>query len=241
MVGLVSSITRYPVKSMKGEQVLQTKVMSYGLYGDRSHVMMDETRPGKFFTITQFPPLVKYEAKFAGEEKEDVYPILNINSPEGRTFQWNDEELKKELETSSGRNIAFTSHTPEYVPFGAIEEENILLITDASLQELAETYGKEAVAARFRPNLIIDLKEHQPYAEEQWIGKRLRIGREVVIEVKRTCDRCMIITVDPETGEQDPKLLKTVVQERNNQFGVYCSVIETGVIEEGDTVKLIDP
>lgn len=239
-LGYIQTITRHPVKSMRGEQVSETKVMSYGLYGDRSHVLMDETRENKFFTITQFPELVKYTAKLEGTEKEEEYPPVAITSPKGTIYHWEDEQLQKELEEASGRAVSFTAHTPEYVPFGAIEEENILLITDASLQKLAEIHGKDQLeAARFRPNIVLSLKDQVPFAEEQWIGRRLLLGDHVEIEVKRPCERCMIITVDPETGERDARLLKTVVKERDNLFGVYCSVKKTGIIRRGDPVKLL--
>ncbi len=50
VIGQIKEIVRHPVKSFRGESVQKTKVMEYGLYGDRSHVFMDETRPGKFLT-----------------------------------------------------------------------------------------------------------------------------------------------------------------------------------------------
>lgn len=93
---------------------------------------------------------------------------------------------------------------------------------------------------RSRPPLILSLKDNTPFIEESWFGKRLRIGREVEIQLKRHCERCMIITVDPESGPRQPSLLKAVVKERNNYFGVYASVIKTGDIQAGDEVFLID-
>ncbi|HEK9104135.1 TPA: MOSC domain-containing protein, partial [Bacillus pseudomycoides] len=62
---------------------------------------------------------------------------------------------------------------------------------------------------------------------------------EVEIQLKRHCERCMIITVDPDNTERDSTLLKTVVKERNNHFGVYASVVKTGEIHVGDEVLLI--
>ncbi|MDN4074982.1 MOSC domain-containing protein [Fictibacillus terranigra] len=53
-------------------------------------------------------------------------------------------------------------------------------------------------------------------------------------------DRCMIITIHPENAERDSTLLKTVVQERNNHFGVYAAVIKTGELHNGDEVHLLE-
>lgn len=80
----------------------------------------------------------------------------------------------------------------------------------------------------------------KPFLEEKWFGKRLQIGDRVELEIKRHCERCMIITVDPTDSKRDPSLLKTVVKERKNHFGVYASVIRTGEISLGDQVFLKD-
>jgi hypothetical protein len=57
--------------------------MDYGLYGDRSHAFLDETRPGKFLTITQLPEMVRYKARFIGEYLIEKYPKVEIMTPEG--------------------------------------------------------------------------------------------------------------------------------------------------------------
>ncbi|MEQ2528454.1 MOSC N-terminal beta barrel domain-containing protein [Bacillaceae bacterium CLA-AA-H227] len=241
LIGHIKEIVRHPVKSFHGESVNQTKIMEYGLYGDRSHAFLDDTRQGKFLTITQFPEMARYKARFVGEELMDKYPKVEIMTPEGKILNWGDEELNKEIENKSDRKISPITYLPSYVPLGAIEEENIQLVTDASLDKLKEIWGKTEVNhRRFRPNLLLTLKEKIPFIEENWFGKRMKIGREVEIQLKRHCERCMIITVDPDNAERDSTLLKTVVKERNNHFGVYASVIKTGEIHVGDEVLLIE-
>ncbi|WP_369809939.1 MOSC domain-containing protein [Gracilibacillus caseinilyticus] len=93
---------------------------------------------------------------------------------------------------------------------------------------------------RFRPNLFISLLDKKPFIEEEWIGRRIKIGQEVDMEFVGHCKRCMIITVDPENAERDPSLHKTVIKERKNNFGVYASVIKTGDIHIDDEVHLMD-
>ncbi|MBC6972423.1 MOSC domain-containing protein [Bacillus sp. Xin] len=240
LIGHIKEIVRHPVKSFHGENVNQTKIMEYGLYGDRSHAFLDDTRQGKFLTITQFPEMVRYRAKFVGEELMEKYPKVEITTPEGKVIDWGDEELTKEIEYKSERKISPITYTPSHVPLGAIEEENIQLVTDASLDKLTAIWGNAEVNhRRFRPNLLITLREKIPFIEEKWFGKRMKIGREVEIQLKRHCERCMIITVDPDNTERDSTLLKTVVKERNNHFGVYASVVKTGEIHVGDEVLLI--
>lgn len=241
LIGKIKEIMRHPVKSFCGENVQQTRIMEYGLYGDRSHAFLDETRQGKFLTITQFPEMVRYKARFVGEESIEEYPKVEIVTPEGKVFSWENQELFKEIEHKSKRKISPITYSPSHVPLGAIEEEHIQLVTDASLNKLKEMWGSFAVDhRRFRPNLLIDLQEKIPFIEETWFGRRIKIGSEVEIQLKRHCERCMIITVNPDNAEKDSTLLKTVVKERNNHFGVYASVIKTGKIHVGDEVLLLN-
>lgn len=241
LIGDIRENVHYPVKSFYGESVQKTRIMEYGLYGDRSHAFLDETRPGKFLTITQFPEMVQYKARFVGQELVEEYPKVEIMTPEGKTFHWGDERLTNEIEHKTKRKISPVTYSPSHVPLGAIEEEHIQLVTDASLDKLREIWGKSEIDyRRFRPNLLISLKEKIPFIEEQWFRKRVKIGNTVEIELKRHCERCMIITVNPDNAEKDTTLLKTVVKERNNCFGVYASVIKTGEIHVGDEVLLLE-
>ncbi|SFM40719.1 hypothetical protein SAMN03159341_13132 [Paenibacillus sp. 1_12] len=240
LIGHIKEIVRHPVKSFHGESVQKTKVMKYGLYGDRSHAFLDETRPGKYLTITQFPEMALYNARFVGEELIEKFPKVEITTPEGEIFDWEHEELIKQLENKSKRAISPIQYSPSFIPLGAIEEEHLQLVTDASLQKIKEIWGKEVNYRRFRPNLLLTLIEKVPFVEETWFGKRIKIGNEVEIELKRHCERCMIVTVNPDTAEKDATLLKTIVKERNNFFGVYASVIKTGEIHVNDKVSLID-
>jgi hypothetical protein len=51
--------------------------------------------------------------------------------------------------------------------------------------------------------------------------------------------RCMIINLDPETGEQDARVMKTVVRLNQNNAGVYAAVVRRGTIRVGDQVTLV--
>lgn len=240
LIGNLKEIIRHPVKSFTGEKVQKTKMMSYGLYGDRSHAFKDLTRANKFLTITQFPKMAQYKASFNSEESQKEFPSIQVTSPEGKLYNWNDPELIKEIEEQSKRKIQPISYNPDYVPLGAIEEEHVLLVTDASVAELANKWGESIDYRRFRPNLFFTLNTPLPFIEDTWFGKKIKIGQEVELKIIRHCERCMIINVDPKSGEISSSLLKTVVKERKNHFGVYASVIKTGEINVGDQIQLLD-
>ncbi|WP_428909935.1 MOSC domain-containing protein [Niallia sp. Krafla_26] len=241
LIGRINEIVRHPVKSLRGESVQKTKIMDYGLYGDRSHAYIDETKDGDFLTITHFQEMVQYQARFVGEESVNEYPKVEVITPEGKALNWDDEELLKELETKSNRKVSTKKYTPTHVPIGPIAVEHILLTTDASLEKVEELWGKDEVdARRFRPNIMIALEDKKPFVEEDWVGRRIRIGSEVELEFVGHCVRCMIITVDPDNAERDPSLHKTVIKENNNHFGIYASVIKTGNIQVNDEIYFID-
>ncbi|UHA72183.1 MOSC domain-containing protein [Paenibacillus sp. 481] len=280
-VGVLQEIVRHPIKSLHGESVQRTHVMSYGLYGDRSHVLWDQSRPGKYLTMTQCPDMVKYRARFvmdealgetsgaiiessdldftdlgtgtgsnldlnsglasgSGSGSKDIlaaYPPVEITTPTGEVIRWTDAAFQHEMEQLSGRELSLEQYATTEVLFGAIEEEHVLIVTDASLQALHPLWGQEANFHRFRPNLLLALNEPNPFAEETWFGKTLHIG-DVQLKVQRYCERCMIITIDPDSAEQDASLLKWIAKERSNHFGVYATVVKTGIIEAGQAVWL---
>ncbi|MCT2534885.1 MOSC domain-containing protein [Aquibacillus koreensis] len=241
LIGHIKEIVRHPVKSFRGESIEKTKIMDYGLYGDRSHTYVDDTKKGDFLTISQFQEMVRYQARFVGEESMDKYPKVEVITPEGKVFDWVDEALIEELENKSKRKIPTRNYTPSHVPIGPIAVEHVLLATDASLDKLEELWGQGRVdARRFRPNVIISLKEKKPFIEEEWIGRRIKIGSDVEMEFVGHCERCMIITVNPDSAERDASLHKTVIRENNNNFGVYASVIKTGDIHVNDEIHLLD-
>ena len=51
--------------------------------------------------------------------------------------------------------------------------------------------------------------------------------------------RCMMINLNPDTGEQNPQVLKTVAQKHQAQAGLYVNVIRPGVIRVGDPIRLV--
>ena len=51
--------------------------------------------------------------------------------------------------------------------------------------------------------------------------------------------RCLMINLDPDTGTQDARVLKTVVRLNKNNAGVYGTVVQTGTIRVGDPVRIV--
>jgi MOSC domain-containing protein YiiM len=70
------------------------------------------------------------------------------------------------------------------------------------------------------------------------VGRTLRIGPKVVISVLERDPRCKMITIDPDTAQPNPQILRTVNQAHDNKAGVYGAVLVEGTIRRGDIIDL---
>ncbi|MDB5055432.1 MAG: hypothetical protein JWM44_3482 [Bacilli bacterium] len=238
-IGEISEINRYPVKSFAGERLETSKIETYGLYGDRCHAFIDETEEGweRYFTARHTPNMLGYKAKLIGEGSEDKFPTLSVTSPDGRVFNWN-EDLLAETQAYSKKKLSMIDYKPSTLDLLAVDTGSILIITDTTLQKLEAIWGKRLDKRRFRANLLVSV-DGNSFNESDWIGKRLSVG-SVELQVDIYCERCSMITIDPDTLEYDTSLLKKVKEEMNLNFGVYASVKKTGQINVGEKVYLVD-
>lgn len=239
-VGEIKQMTRYPIKSFAGENVELSRIESYGLYGDRSHAFTDESKVGwaRYFTARQAPGLLRFQAQLIGEGDAQQFPDVRVQSPDGRCHSW-DEHLLEEIQALSSRKLSMLRYQPGSEELLAVDTASILIITDATVRKLERVWGKPLDHRRFRANLVIAAGDDYSINEFDWIGKRLVIGSSE-LKVEMPCERCSMITIDPDTLEYDTSLLRKVKEEMDLHFGVYASVSGTGQIKVGDKVYLMD-
>jgi hypothetical protein len=48
-----------------------------------------------------------------------------------------------------------------------------------------------------------------------------------------------MITLDPDTCQSDPRLLKLLAQDHQGYAGIYAAVLVEGMVRQGDPVELI--
>jgi uncharacterized protein YcbX len=109
-----------------------------------------------------------------------------------------------------------------------------------SARKLAEETGTPMDKRRFRANVYEDLTSAQGFAETDFVGKSLRVGPKVVVTILERDPRCMMITLDPDTGEKTPAILKKVAQAHDGMAGVYGAVMVEGLLHKGDPIELLD-
>ena len=77
----------------------------------------------------------------------------------------------------------------------------------------------------------------KPYREDDLVGRRLKIGERLQIAVLERDPRCKMITLDPETGQIDEKVLDHVAKSHSGRAGVYAAVLVEGIVHKGDAIS----
>ena len=121
----------------------------------------------------------------------------------------------------------------------------VLLANEGSLDAvndwLVEAGDEPVPMTRFRPNLVV--AGAPAWAEDEWIGRRIRVG-EVVFRAAESCARCLVTTIDQETGERGREPLRMLGRHRRFGEGLLFAINlipddATGVVRLGDEVSVL--
>ena len=230
-VGRVAGLWRYPVKSMGAEALDAVDVSWFGLAGDRRWAFVrDEAVQSDFpwLTIRQRADMNLYHPAFADPSRPDKSPTV-VRTPSGDTLDVTDPKLGADLYAAGARVIRQNR--------GIFDTFPLSLITTQTISGLGETVGTELDVLRFRPNILVEANDDDPFPEDSWVGCVLRIGG-LRMRIDKRDGRCVVITVDPVTSERRPEILRTVVREREGCIGVYGTTVEPGVVALDDSVVL---
>jgi MOSC domain-containing protein len=261
IVGTVDSLWRYPVKSMRGEELNEAFVGFAGVYGDRLFAFTSSGSPKGFpyLTAREQKEMLRCRPRFRHPDKA-AQPI-NLTEAEsvgpGITPLYADpSELIVDVETSSGETFAIDD--PALINFlwnGVRDGHDITLLnseralTDCrplslfsvqTARALGEELGVLADKRRFRANIYVDLASATGFGEDALVGRALRIGSKVVLSILERDPRCKMITLDPDTGEANPEFIKRVAQAHDGKAGVYAAVLVEGKVRQGDSIDLLD-
>jgi uncharacterized protein YcbX len=114
------------------------------------------------------------------------------------------------------------------------------IISRQTARQLSDEVGIALDPRRFRANIYVDLDSAPGFGENDWVGRRLRIGDKAEVAVLERDPRCKMITLDPETGEANPEIMRRVANDHDGMAGVYAAVLVEGTIRPGDRVALFD-
>ena len=236
-VGTVESLWRYPVKSMRGEELDEIFVGAAGVAGDRLYAFRSSAARAEFpyFTGREQRQMLLYRPRF--RESADAAGIVDVETPDGDTVAIDDPALIDRLRAGADPKHEVTLMRSERSMADAYPVSIMSVQTPARLALETATAPEKR---RYRANIYIDLPGTDGYGEDQFVGRSLRIGRDVVVSVAKRDTRCMMITLDPDTAAQAPVLLKQIAQAHGGTAGIYGSVVGEGTVRKGDAVELVD-
>jgi uncharacterized protein YcbX len=109
---------------------------------------------------------------------------------------------------------------------------SVSILSIASLADLSARMGMDLSVHRWRGNLWLD--GAAPWAEFDWIGRHIAVGK-AVLKIEERITRCKATTVNPDTGRPDGDTLAALDAAFGHEdFGVYATVVEGGRAAVGD-------
>lgn len=246
----VSELAIYPVKSLAQITLDESRIDRFGLVNDRRWMVVDQN--GVFISQRQYAKMCLIQPVFinnkltlkASGSKDLKVTSVNVNTRH-KVVVWQDEcnaydcgddvadwlsefldvkcrlmyfpkdenRLVDQMYAKSTDHTAFSDGFP------------ILLISQASLDDLNSKLEMPVPMSRFRPNLIVS--GCPPFAEDDW--KTIRIG-ELLLNVVKPCSRCTIPNIDSTTAERGIEPAKTLsgYRKTNNKIYFGQNVIPNG-------------
>jgi MOSC domain-containing protein len=259
IVGKVESLWRYPVKSMRGEELEEVFAGYPGVYGDRVFAFKSSASPMGFpyFTareqrrLLQYRPLFRHPDKAAcpinlteadkmgaGPLSADISDLMvDVETPKGKTLAIDDPVLIDMLRSEVDQKHQLTlmrSHR------ALTDCRPVSIFSLQSARQLSEETETPIDKRRFRANVYVDLASDNGFGENELVGHSVKIGSKVIVRVLERDARCVMITLDPDTSERTPAVLKKVAQAHEGTAGVYGAVVIEGMLRKGDPVELLE-
>ncbi|CAE6945244.1 Fe-S protein [Vibrio sp. B1FLJ16] len=260
----LSQINVFPVKSVGGVSLSSAWVEKQGLSFDRR--FMIAKADGSMVTARKYPQMVTVKSVLLSDGvvfsalgmeplkiryqdfkmQETPATVWNDTFPAYTTTDEADDwftsvlglrvellfcgEQSNRVRDKLGHNVSFADGYP------------VLVISQASLDELNKRSSEQHSMDQFRTNLVV--ADTKPFEEDSW--KRIRIG-EVEFESLKPCERCILTTVNTQRGtfRESKEPLKTLQQFRANErggvfFGQNLVALNEGIIRHGDKVEVLE-
>jgi len=246
---------------MGGEAMGEVFMGFSGIYGDRCYAFKSSAaRKGfPYLNANVQPQMLLYRPRFRypgkAAQPPNLIEAMNIE-PGANPANAEPDDMLLDVATPSGQVVAI--HDPaliEMLSEGLRRETQLMLVrsdralTDCrpvsliSLQtvsQIGRELGIPMDKRRFRANVYFNLASKDGFAEDGLVGCKLRLGAKAVIAVLERDPRCKMITLDPDTGEVDPVILRNVAQDHETCAGIYCAVLVEGIARVGDPIEVVD-
>jgi uncharacterized protein len=243
IVGRVAEIWRYPVQSMRGEQLREILVDGTGVPGDREYGVVDP-EIGEVVSAAQgkkkWRGIVTLAARLLSEPASGKLPPVEIALPDGTTLRGDQADIDARLSGFRGQPVHLADRATENKR-SSYSHEPLHILPTASLAAFkAQHAAGQFAPARFRPNIVIDTGDAGGFLEQAWLEQKLQIGDGPRLAVTENCKRCVMTTLPQGNLPFDPAILHTVNGANRTWAGVYASVQLPGAIKAGDPVMLLE-
>ena len=243
MLGTVTVLRRYPVKSMLGEDLTEADVDGSGLARDRRLAVVSR-RTGKVASA-KYPRLWRDMLTMSAEALDGA---ARITLPGGETVCSTDPGVDEVLSAVLGQPVTLTGTPPPgatldravpdavlrdgikaevpatLIEIGAaappgtfVDFAPLHLITSATLDRIAELSPyRRARLERYRPNVVIRT-DAGGFTENDWLGRDLRVGDALVLRVIARTPRCAMPTLAHGDLPRDTEALRVVARHNRVQ------------------------
>ena len=259
----LSELYRYPLKSAAGTSVNSVNIDAFGVAGDRRYMVVDPA--GCFMTQRRHPKMALIGATLDAEGVTLSYPgcgAITVRAPEpgaASTVEiWGESVAGHDVGDEAATWLSACLNTPcrlvymrdetcrpvdpNFTPQAAqvsfADGFPLLLIGQASLDDLNARLDLPVDMRRFRPNLVVT--GSAPFEEDTW--KRIRIG-DICFDLVKPCARCVMTTVDPVSGVKGKEPMRTLATYRSVNgsvlFGQNLVHRGRGSLEVGQSLEVL--
>ncbi len=208
----IAGLWRYPVKSLAGERLSTAALEPDGIAGDR-------------LVVVAGPEGVRTSRK-----QHRLLGLRGTLDAQGRALinghPWDSDEALRLVKDAAGED-AWLEPAHETNRFDILP---LLVATDGAVA----SFGRDV--RRLRPNILIGGVDGMD--ENDWPGATLHSG-ETIIGIDSRRSRCPMTTVDPDTLERDPEVLRDIGRRFGGRLALNAAILRGGVLQRGRHSHLV--
>jgi len=222
---------------MAGTPLPSAHLGLHGIAGDRRFAFRRVGDPSgfPFLTAGKFPALLTYQPFGNVESAAEPLPT-HVRTPSGAELALRSDELRDEIAQRSGHDVELMM-----LRHGIFDDGVVSLIGTTTIAAIGREAGLELDRRCMRANVLLETEGLGAFGEDDWVGATIVFGDDAgapAIGITMRDERCAMMNMDPDSGQQDPRVMKAVVRMNGNYAGVYATVLRAGAISVGQTAYL---